>query len=117
MARLTPVTDAEIAKYGTPRPEAEAEPAAEPDATADEPTRPDYEAARKDVADLSARVDQLAEQEAERRAEMDEAAMNEPAVHEPQAEPELESSWQPGDAHSYQEPAATADADAEMEIG
>ena len=43
--------------------------------------------------------------------------MDEPVVHEPQAEPELESSWQPGDAQGYQEPAATADADAEMEIG
>ena len=77
----------------------------------------DYEAARDEVADLSARVDQLAEQEAERRAEMDEAAINEPAVHEPQAEPELESAWQPGDAQGYQEPAAAADAEPEMEIG
>ena len=74
----TPVTDAEIARYGTPQPEAQ--PAAEPEAAADEPARPDYEAARADVADLSARVDQLAEQEAERRAEMDEAAINEPVV-------------------------------------
>ena len=115
MARACPVTDAEIARYGTPQPEAE--PAAGPEAAAGEPARPDYEAARSDVADLSARVDQLAEQEAGRRAEMDEAAMNEAAVREPQAEPELESAWQPGDAQGYQEPAATADADAEMEIG
>ena len=44
MARLTPVTDAEVAKYCTPQPEAE--PAAEPEAAAGEPARPDYEAAR-----------------------------------------------------------------------
>ena len=109
MARLTPVTDAEIARYGTPRPEAA------PEAAPDEPT-PDYEAARRDVADLSARVDQLAEQEAERQAQMDETAVHEPEAREPQAEPELESSWQPGDARGYQEPAAT-DAEPEMEIG
>ena len=109
MARACPVTDAEIARYGTAPPEHEA--------AADEPARPDYEAARSEVADLSAKVDQLAEQEAERRAEMDEAAMSEAAVREPQAEPELESAWQPGDAQGYQEPAAAADADAEMEIG
>ena len=48
---------------------------------------------------------------------MDEAAINEPVVHEPQAEPELESAWQPGDAQGYQEPAAAADAEPEMEIG
>ena len=115
MARMTPVTDAEIAKYGTPRPEAQPEP--EPEAVADEPARPDYEAARSDVADLSAKIDQLAEQEAERRAEMAQAEADEPVVREPQAEPELESSWQPGDAQGYQEPAATADAEPEMEIG
>ena len=115
MARLTPVTDAEIARYGTPQPGAQ--PATEPEAAADEPARPDYEAARSEVTDLSARVDQLAEQEAERRAEMDEAAVNEPVVNEPQAEPELESAWQPGDAQGYQEPSAAADAEPEMEIG
>ena len=115
MARLTPVTDAEVARYGTPQPEAE--PEAEPEAAADEPARPAYEAARDDIADLSAKVDQLAEQEAERRAEMDQAGIDEPVAHEPQAEPELESSWQPGDAQGYQEPAATADAEPEMEIG
>jgi conjugative relaxase-like TrwC/TraI family protein len=117
MARLTPVTDAELARYGTAQPEAE--PAAEPEAAADEPPRPDYETARSEVSALSARVDQMAEQEAERRAEIDEAAINEPVVHEPQAEPELEleSTWQPGDAQGYQEPAATADAETEMEIG
>ena len=110
MARLTPVTDAEIARYGTPRPEAH--PAAGQEAAADEPPRPAYEAARDEIAALSAKVDQLAAQEAERRAEM-----NEPVIHEPQAEPEIEPAWQPGDAQGYQEPSATADADAEMEIG
>ena len=115
MARLTPVTDAELARYGTPQPKAQ--PAAEAEVAADELARPDYEAARSEVADLSAKVDQLAEQEAERRAEMDEAAVNEPVAHKPQAEPELESAWQPGDAQGYQEPAAAEDAEPEMEIG
>ena len=115
MARMTPVTDAELAKYGTPQ--REAQPAAEPEAAADEPTRPDYEAARSDVAGLSARVDQLAEQEAERRAEMAEAEADEPVLHEPQAEPELESSWQPGDGQEDYEEQAKQDTEAEMEIG
>ena len=110
LALQYPVTDAEVAA-------AAAQPEVEPEAAADEAPRPAYEAARNEIADLSAKVDQLAEQEAERRAEMDEAAMNEPAVREPQAEPELESAWQPGDAQGYQEPAATADAEPEMEIG
>ena len=110
LALRYPVTDAEIAAAAAQR-------EAEPEAAADELPRPDYEAARDEISALSARVDQLAEQEAERRAEMDEAAMNEPVVHEPQAEVELESAWQPGDAQGYQEPAVTADVDAEMEIG
>ena len=32
---------------------------------------------------------------------MDQAAIDEPVVHEPQAEPSLEASWQPGDAQGY----------------
>ena len=80
MARLTPVTDAELARYGTRSPRCSLRPRRRRHR---EPARPDYEAARSEVADLSARVDQLAEQEAERRAEMDEAAVNEPVVHEP----------------------------------
>ena len=38
MARLTPVTDAELARYGTPQPEAQ--PAAEAESAADQPPRP-----------------------------------------------------------------------------
>ena len=48
---------------------------------------------------------------------MDEAAINEPVIHEPQAGPELESAWQPGDTQGYHEPSAAADAEPEMEIG
>jgi hypothetical protein len=38
-------------------------------------------------------------------------------VHEPQAEPSLEASWQPGNAQGYSEPRADQDAEPEMEIG
>ena len=110
MARLTPVTDAEVEKYGTGRPDAEVS-----------PERDAGEAAlaevRAEVERLGELVDRMPDPAAERRAEMDEAAVNEPVVHEPQAEPELESAWQPGDAQGYQEPTASADADVEMEIG
>ena len=111
MAQLTPVTDAEIAKYGTAQPEAR------PEAAAEEPARPDYEAVRSEIADLSARVGQLAEAEAQRAAQIDAEAESAPVVREPQAEPELESSWQPGSAQGHYEAQAEQDTEAEMEIG
>ena len=120
-ARLTPVTDAEIARYGTSaQPEAEAAPGPEPEAEAVD-TGQDRTAAldeiRREVEAISAKVDQLPDPAAERRAEMAQAGIDEPVVHEPQAEPSLEASWQPGDAQGYQEPTAAADAEPEMEIG
>ena len=77
----------------------------------------DLAAARADLERLGELVDRIPDPAAERRAEMDEAAINEPVAHEPQAEPELESAWQPGNAQGYQEPSAAADAEPEMEIG
>ena len=43
-----------------------------------------------------------------------EAGINEPVMHEPQAEPELESAWQPGTDGSHDEAAADAEAEIEM---
>ena len=77
----------------------------------------DLAAARADLERLGELVDRIPDPAAERRAEMDQAGIDEPVVHEPQAEPELESAWQPGDAQGYQEPAAAADAEPELEIG
>ena len=127
-ASLTPVTDAEIARYGAsaepPSPEAGAaesdearKPAgAEPEAA---DTGQDRAAAleeiRAEVGALSAKVDQLPDPAAERRAEMEQAGIDEPVVHEPQAEPSLEASWQPGDAQAHYEP--EAEAGDEPEIG
>jgi hypothetical protein len=54
---------------------------------------------------------------AERRAEMDQAGIDEPVAHEPQAEPSLEASWQPGNAQGHYEAAPGQDAEPEMEIG
>ena len=59
---------------------------------------------------------QDAEREASRRAEMDQAAIDEPVVHEPQAEPSLEASWQPGDVQGSYETEAAEDAEPEMEL-
>ena len=76
---------------------------------------------RAEIDALGAKVDQLAERDAERtaerRADMTQAGIDEPMVHEPQAEPSLEASWQPGDAQGHYEPAQEQDAEPEMEIG
>ena len=114
-----PVTDAELERArakDAERAAAEKDGHLEvsPERAADEA---DLAAARAEVERLGELVDRIPDPAAERRAEMDEAGINEPVAHEPQAEPELESAWQPGDAHGYQEPAAGADVDAEMEIG
>ncbi len=114
-----PVTDAELERARAKDAERAAaekdgHPDVSPERGADEA---DLAAARADVERLGELVDRIPDPAAERRAEMDEAGINEPVAHEPRAEPELESAWQPGDAHGYQEPAAGADVDAEMEIG
>ena len=70
----------------------------------------------EDISALSAKVDEMARQDAEReakRAEIVQAAIDEPAVREPQAEPSLEPSWQPGSAQGQYE----ADVEPEMEFG
>ena len=41
-------------------------------------------------------VRRIPDREAERAAEIDAAGENEPVIHEPQAEPELEPSWHQG---------------------
>ena len=104
MARLTPVTEAELERYG-----------GEPEPTVDRTAA--LEDIRAEIADISAKVDELPDPGAERRAEMDQAGIDETVVHEPQAEPTLEASWQPGDAKSHREPVPEQDADTEMEIG
>ena len=47
---------------------------------------------------------------------MDQAAIDEPVVHEAQAEPSLEASWQPGDVQGSYETEAAEDAEPEMEL-
>jgi hypothetical protein len=109
MARLPPVTDAEIERYG-----GQPEPAAT-DTGADRAAA--LEEIRAEVDAISAKVGELPDPAAERRAEMDQAGIDEPVVHESQAEPALEASWQPGDAQGNYEPSPEQDAEPEMEIG
>ena len=116
-------------------PESEAEPeqkAEEPQRAAEPEPAPESAAAksaqersealaglREDVGALRAKVDVLARQDAERaaeRAEITQAAIDEPSVREPQAEPSLEASWQPGGAQGYYEAQAEQDAEPEMEL-
>ena len=157
-ARACPVTDAEMARYGTQQPEPEPEAEAVPEwaaverervraiqaeherrdaARAEQAARAEagrqaeagpggssraeaLAGLREDVGALSAKVDEMARQDAERaaeRAEINQAAIDEPSVREPRAEPGLEPSWQPGDAQGRYEAQAEQDAEPEMEIG
>ena len=86
-----------------------------------EPVGPEWERFLEDVAEIrdtvdaiDAEVERMPSSEAERRAEVEEAGINEPVMHEPQAEPELESAWQPGTAGGHDEAAADAEAEIEM---
>ena len=63
---------------------------------------------------IDAEVERMPDAEAERRAEVEEAGINEPVMHEPQVEPELESAWQPGTGSGQYEAAADAEAEIEM---
>ena len=72
---------------------------------------------RAEVDNISAKVDELPDPAAARRAEMAQAGIDEPVVHEPQAEASLEASWQPGDAPGRHEPVPEQDTEPEMEIG
>jgi conjugative relaxase-like TrwC/TraI family protein len=114
MARLIPVTDAEMAKYGTA---AQAEPEAEA-AEVDHDQGAQLGGIQEEIEAVSAKADLLAEKDAqrdaERRAQMDEAGINEPVAHEPQAEPQLEPSWQAGDAQGQYEPQPEGDYEAEI---
>ena len=95
-ASLTPVTDAEVERYGR-------EPDITPERDADEANLAEVRAELERVGEL---VDRMPDRAAERHAEMDQAGIDEPVVHEPQPEPSLEASWQPGDAQAQYEPAA-----------
>jgi conjugative relaxase-like TrwC/TraI family protein len=111
-ARLTPVTDAEVERYG-----ASAEPEA---ADAGQDRAAALGEIRTEVGELGAKVDEMARQDAERAAEraaIAQAAIDEPSVREPQAEPSLEPSWQPGSAQGQYQPTAGHDAEPEMEMG
>jgi conjugative relaxase-like TrwC/TraI family protein len=110
-ARQTPVTMAEIVQYGAgAQPEAEAGGGGQDRAEV-------VEEIQQEIGAVSAKVDQLPDPAAERRAEMEQAGIDEPVVHEPQAEPSLEASWQPGDARGHYGAQAEQDAEPEMEIG
>jgi hypothetical protein len=91
--------------------EADARHEAERAAAAAEPDMAEIE----DTVDaVDAQVDQMPDRDAERRAEVEEAGINEPVMHEPQAEPVLESAWQPGTDSGQYEAAVDAEAEAEM---
>jgi hypothetical protein len=106
-ARLTPVTDAEIERYG-----------AELDA---DPVRAKF---LEDMAEIRAGnerigelVDHMPDRDAEQRAQIKQEILAEPGIRPAQAEATLEASWEPGEARSYPEPSASAEAeDAEAEI-
>ncbi|MGH3067710.1 MAG: MobF family relaxase [Streptosporangiaceae bacterium] len=114
-ARMMPVTDAEIARYG-----AGARRGPETEAAASHDRAPVLEEIRADLGAISDGLDRMAGQDAERaaarRAQIDQAAIDEPVIRGPQAEPSLESSWQPGDAQGQHVAEAGSDYEPEMEL-
>jgi conjugative relaxase-like TrwC/TraI family protein len=113
-ARATPVTEAEVAEYAPER-----QPEAGPEDAAEAARAAVFEEISAELDAIGGKIDlmaaQDAEREASRRAEMD-RYMNEPVVHEPQAEPSLEASWQPGDVRGSYETEASEDAEPELEL-
>ena len=91
---ITPVIPSSPGATARPRLK-DGRPEVSPERAADEA---DLAEARAEIERLGELVGQIPDRAAERRAEMDQAGINEPVVHEPQAEPSLEASWQPGDA-------------------
>ena len=69
---------------------------------------------RATVDAIDANVERMPDRDAERRAEVDEAGIDEPVIHERQAEPELEPAWQPGTDDGQHEAAADVEAEIEM---
>jgi conjugative relaxase-like TrwC/TraI family protein len=139
-AEAMPEAQAEAGAEAQPAPEAESEaeflerlPGIVAEAEGRQAARTEAEAApggqgrgealaglREDIGELGGKVDELARQDAERaaeRAEIAQAAIDEPSVREPRAEPSLEPSWQPGSAQGQYEAATGQDAEPEMELG
>ena len=116
---------AEMAQAGIDEPVAR-EPQAGPESTPErEQLAADLTEIRERVAAIDEAVKQTLDREAERAAEIDAAGEDEPVAHGPQAdEPELEPSWQRGEASADSEawapgpqPAAQIqDAEPELEI-
>jgi hypothetical protein len=118
-AEPVPARDADVGQER--QVEAEAPREAEAAAAAAEPVSPEQERSLDDMAEIEdavdavdAKVEQMPDRDAERRAEVEEAGINEPVMHEPQAQPELESAWQPGTDSGHYE--ANVDAEAEIEM-
>ena len=80
------------------------EPQAGPESTPErEQLTADLTEIRERAAAIEEAVKQTPDPEAERVAEIDAAGENEPVAHGPQAEPELEPSWQRGEASADSE--------------
>ena len=107
MARLTPVTDAEIAGYGAERPD----PEVSPERAAAEA---DIAGIRAELARVGELIDQIPDREAGRQARREEIRAEAGIRPEAEAEPSLESSWQPSEVAGQS--GAEADHEAEMEI-
>ena len=108
VARLTPVTDAEVKRYGRERD-------ITPERDADEANLAEIAAELGRFGEL---IDQIPDREAERQAQREEIAA-EPGIRPAEAQPSLEPSWEPGEAWSRLEPSASVEAgdtEAELEI-
>ena len=116
-AEPIPAGDADAGQERQAEASHEAEPAAAAAGSADPERERIFEGVGqiRDIVDaIDAEVERMPDAEAARRAEVEEAGINEPVMHGPQAEPELESAWQPGTDGGHDE--ASVDAEAEIEM-
>ena len=112
------VTDAANRAAAAKAAEPEAPREAERAAAAADPEREqvleDIAGIRDTVDAIDAEVERIPDSETVRRADVEEAGINEPVMHEPQAGPELESAWQPGTDSGHYEAAADLEPEIEM---
>jgi hypothetical protein len=113
VAQASPAADAEATSYG-----AASHATAEGEAELPSPEPAQYLVGmaenRAGIDSIGAQAEQLADRDAGRRAQIGQELASEPPPHEPEAEPELEASWQHGQAERPSA-AAAPEADASLD--
>lgn len=109
MAQRIPVTEAELAKYGTAKSKLEAEENISPERAAFDADLAELQAGTNRIGEL---VDQMPRRQDEVQAQREAEAAEPSRLPQAEAEASLEASWQPGSAQSSYE----VDVEPEMEL-